>query len=85
LVDRLGWLGVVKSQRIGIAVKPSIVALDNDRHTEWLSPAVLAAELDVPVQTIYAWRVRGLGPRGRRVGRHVRFAREDVNAWLEQR
>lgn len=50
-----------------------------------LSPAQLAHELgdDFPVQTIYRWRVEGKGPRGIKVGRHLRFRRSDVEEWLE--
>jgi excisionase family DNA binding protein len=42
----------------------------------------LAAFLGVPVATIYDWRVDGRGPVGIRVGRHIRFARQDVSAWV---
>ncbi|WP_448061799.1 helix-turn-helix transcriptional regulator [Cellulomonas hominis] len=45
----------------------------------------LAGYLGVPVATVYDWRVDGKGPRGIRVGRHVRFAVGDVRAWLEER
>ena len=44
----------------------------------------LAAFLGVPKRTLYSWRYRGEGPVGYRVGRHVRFRREDVEAWLQQ-
>lgn len=44
----------------------------------------LADELGVPVRTVYAWRHRGLGPRGYKIGKHVRFRRPDVEAWLER-
>jgi excisionase family DNA binding protein len=50
-----------------------------------MTPQELAHALKVPVATVYQWRYRGLGPRGRRVGRHLRFAEADVKAWLEQR
>ena len=45
----------------------------------------VAAYLNVPVATLYQWRVTGAGPRAARVGRHLRFRRVDVDAWLEQR
>lgn len=50
-----------------------------------ISPKELAALLQVPLQTIYQWRYRGGGPRGYRVGRHVRFRMSDVEAWLADR
>ncbi|MEU2400293.1 helix-turn-helix domain-containing protein [Streptomyces pseudogriseolus] len=39
--------------------------------------------LGVPVETVYQWRRKGTGPRGFRVGRHLRFDPEDVRAWVE--
>ena len=47
-----------------------------------LSTRALAQYLDVPVQTIYAWRAKGQGPKGIRVGKHVRFRTSDVESWL---
>ncbi|MGH8936075.1 MAG: helix-turn-helix domain-containing protein [Acidimicrobiia bacterium] len=43
----------------------------------------LADYLGVPVATIYAWRYRGEGPPGFRVGRHLRFRRIDVERWID--
>jgi excisionase family DNA binding protein len=51
-----------------------------------LTPEQVAQMLGIPVNTLYAWRYRGTGPVGLKVGRHVRYAPEDVDAWLaEQR
>jgi excisionase family DNA binding protein len=47
--------------------------------------AELAAKLQVPQQTLYAWRSRGEGPPGIRVGRHVRYRPDAVDAWLLSR
>jgi excisionase family DNA binding protein len=41
--------------------------------------------LGIPVDTLYGWRHRGQGPQGYRVGRHVRYRRASVEAWLESR
>lgn len=51
---------------------------------EWTGIEALAEEIGVPVRTVYAWRSRGLGPPGYKLGKHIRFRREDVEAWLEQ-
>ena len=48
-----------------------------------LTPAELSEELKVPLATVYAWRYRRTGPRGIRVGKHVRYRRRDVSEWLE--
>lgn len=51
---------------------------------QMLSPKELAEYLGVPLATIYQWRYKGEGPRGIRVGRHVRFLSEDIASWLEE-
>ena len=40
--------------------------------------------LCIPIHTLYRWRYKGNGPVGYRVGGHVRYRRETVEAWLEQ-
>jgi excisionase family DNA binding protein len=43
----------------------------------------VAELLGIPVATLYRWRHRGEGPRGYRIGRHVRYRRSVVDAWVE--
>ena len=43
----------------------------------------LAAELHVPVRTLDQWAYRHTGPLFVKVGRHRRYRRTDVDAWLE--
>ena len=51
-----------------------------------LSPAELAAYLGVALGTLKRWRRAGYGPPSARVGlRAVRFRKDSVCAWLEQR
>ena len=50
-----------------------------------MSPTDLAAYLGVPLQTVYGWRCRGGGPRGHRIGKHVRYRQADVEEWLASR
>jgi excisionase family DNA binding protein len=45
----------------------------------------LSEMLGVPVDTLYGWRHRGEGPAGYRIGRHVRYRRAAVEAWLDTR
>ncbi len=43
----------------------------------------LAGELGIPVKTLAEWRSRRIGPSYVRVGRHVRYRREAIDAWLD--
>jgi excisionase family DNA binding protein len=49
-----------------------------------MTPGEVARFLGLPLRTIYRWRSRGDGPRGYRVGRHVRYRARDVEHWLER-
>jgi predicted DNA-binding transcriptional regulator AlpA len=51
---------------------------------QYLTPEDLVILLRLPsVDTVYQWRRKGTGPRGFRVGRHLRFDPEDVRAWVD--
>ena len=41
----------------------------------------VANYLGVPKQTIYSWRHRGYGPKGFRVGKHLRWRSAVVISW----
>ncbi len=47
-----------------------------------LGPRDIADWLDVPLQTVYAWRHRGEGPPGLKIWRHVRYRRDAVEKWI---
>jgi excisionase family DNA binding protein len=36
------------------------------------------------IKTLYAWHYQGTGPRVTKVGRHLRYRRADLDAWLDQ-
>lgn len=42
-----------------------------------------ATLLGVRVTTLESWRLRGNGPRYRKIGRLVRYAETDVLAWID--
>lgn len=52
---------------------------------EWLSQRQIANELGVSPRTVEAWRCKGEGPIGYRIGKHVRVKRSDLNKWLDGR
>ncbi len=59
--------------------------VENDWGLEpLLDVSELAAYLGVPVSTVYDWRTRGVGPRGYRFGKHLKFSVSDVRLWIEQ-
>jgi len=49
--------------------------LTADQVAQWLGK---------PKATLYAWRTRGRGPRGIKVGGDLRYRRRDVEAYLDQ-
>lgn len=47
-----------------------------------LSAQEVADMLQVPRATLSKWRWQGTGPRALKVGKHTRYRRQDVEAWL---
>lgn len=48
------------------------------------SPEEVATYLGVPVQTLYMWRYRKVGPLSSKIGRHVRYRWQDVDCWFSE-
>jgi excisionase family DNA binding protein len=44
----------------------------------------VADYLRVPEKSLYIWRYKGTGPPAARVGRHLRYRRNDVDRWLNE-
>jgi predicted DNA-binding transcriptional regulator AlpA len=42
----------------------------------------VAEYLGVPIGTLYDWRCKGYGPRGKRVGRYLRYEKDVVRQWF---
>jgi excisionase family DNA binding protein len=49
-----------------------------------LSPQEVANFLGIPLGSLYQWRTKGTAPRAVKVGRHIRFRQEDLDAWVER-
>lgn len=45
----------------------------------------VAEYLQVPRTTLYGWRYHNDGPPSLRVGRHVRYRRDDLDRWVQSR
>ncbi len=54
------------------------------RTDRLLTAGELADYLGVPGATLYAWRYRGQGPAGFRVGKHLRYRWSDVECWVRE-
>ncbi|MBP2359953.1 MULTISPECIES: helix-turn-helix transcriptional regulator [Streptomyces] len=54
--------------------------------SRYLTPDDLVEMFELPsVETVYQSRRKRTGPRGFRVGRHLRFDPDDVRAWGDSR
>lgn len=51
----------------------------------YLTPEDLVTMFSLPsVETLYAWRRKGIGPTGFRVGKHVRYDPAAVARWVTE-
>lgn len=48
-----------------------------------MGPAELAEYLGIPQKTLYMWRTRSEGPVASKIGKHLRWQRADVDAFVE--
>jgi excisionase family DNA binding protein len=49
---------------------------------ELLTIKQAAAHLNVPVATLRWWRAEGTGPPAVKLGRHLRYDKEEVDRWV---
>ncbi|GAB2870123.1 hypothetical protein GCM10027074_42170 [Streptomyces deserti] len=69
------------SRRLAVA---EVAAEPRALPSRYLTPDDLVAMFDLPsVETVYQWRRKRTGPRGFRIGRHLRYDPKDVQAWVE--
>lgn len=57
---------------------------DETAHPSLLTGAEVAALLRTNRETLRYWRHIGYGPSGLKVGRHVLYLRQDVEAWVTE-
>ena len=53
-----------------------------DTEQPWTIEEV-ADFLRIPVQTLYQWRRKNVGPPAKKCGRHLRYSPSAVLAWLQ--
>ncbi|MGI8753977.1 MAG: helix-turn-helix transcriptional regulator [Acidimicrobiales bacterium] len=49
---------------------------------EFMTAVEFCKLIKAPLATVYQWNHRGTGPKALKIGRHLRFRRSDVDAWL---
>lgn len=50
----------------------------------YLTPDDIAEMFEVPLETVYQWRKKRTGPRGFRIGKHLRYDPADVRSYVDQ-
>lgn len=50
---------------------------------QWLTPEELGEKLSVKAATLAEWRSAGKGPIYMKIGREIKYAIADVEAWLQ--
>jgi predicted DNA-binding transcriptional regulator AlpA len=50
-----------------------------------MSPQDVSDYLQVPVTTLHNWHYSSTGPPCAKIGRHLRYRRVDVEAWVAER
>lgn len=48
-----------------------------------MTPKEVAYLIKIPVGTLAYWRHAGIGPKHFKLGKHARYYKKDINAWLE--
>lgn len=69
------YLRLVKPQ-------PKLTSASVPDDARYLNERQLCGQLGIAAVTARKWRARGEGPPFAKLGRLVRYAREDVEAWL---
>lgn len=54
-------------------------------NTDLMTPTELAEVLETHERTLANWRTSGRGPQFVKVGANVRYRRDDVDRWLDER
>lgn len=54
------------------------------KHGALAGTTEVAEYLGVPVKTLYQWRWLHKGPRGAKVGKHLKYRWADVEQWFDQ-
>ena len=53
--------------------------------SELLSIDEVSAYLGIPVDSLRRWRTQGTGPRAAKLGKHLRYRKDEVDRWVTER
>lgn len=56
---------------------------ENNSTMDLIGVEEVASMIGVSASTVRWWRQTGKGPRSARIGKHVRYRRADIEAWLD--
>ncbi|MER6139273.1 helix-turn-helix domain-containing protein [Streptomyces sparsogenes] len=68
-----------------MAEASAITTLRAGLPDRYLTPDDIAELFEVPVETVYQWRKKRVGPPGFRVGKYVRYDPAAVQRWTAER
>ena len=71
-------------EEIQVSRKTNVAVSGREPEPLW-STAEAAAFLSVPIATLRYWLYLRTGPKSYKVGRHRRYRRSDLEAWLLER
>ena len=61
------------------------IAINTHNADQLLNEFQASEVLQIGVRTLQGWRVRGQGPRYRKLGRAVRYSRAELIEWADSR
>ena len=60
------------------------IALNTQNDDQLLTEFQASEVLQIGVRTLQGWRVRGQGPKYRKLGRAVRYSRNELIEWADR-
>ena len=86
-IDPLGLKSAISAHQIKLAQESKSEFGWRAAHNcnrPYLTPSELAYLLQISTKTLYRWRVEGTGPKFVKIGKAVRYAFKDLDAWANR-
>ncbi|MER7787925.1 helix-turn-helix domain-containing protein [Streptomyces sp. NPDC097640] len=68
-----------------MATPPITDTLRSGLPDRYLTPDDIADLFEVPLETVYQWRKKRIGPPGFRIGKYVRYDPADIRRYVRER